>query len=281
MTGAIDYLCGLFTPENIKKNFLEGEEAERFESVGRLKNIRGYETTEFLAKMDEVGVDKVIIPSLITWGYRTHRPVEEFSLSGVIDVVRAAPDRIFGLYGVNCFRGMEAVGEFEVAVKEHGFKGLHIHPHGFGFPPSHANYYPFYAKCQELGVPAVISMGHTLDFMPMENGRPIHLDEVALYFPDLKIVMGHTGWPWVNEAIALVGKHPNMYLGTSAYAPKYWTPEMVQFLDSRRGRDKVIWGTDYPLVQHGESLEQIGDLALKDDSFQKLVRENAVRVFDL
>ena len=80
-------------------------------------------------------------------------------------------------------------------------------------------------------------MGHTLDMLPIETGRPVHLDKVALYFPDLKIVCTHTAWPWVEEAIALASKHPNVYMGTSAYAPKYWPPELVRFIDSR-GRDK-------------------------------------------
>jgi predicted TIM-barrel fold metal-dependent hydrolase len=147
--------------------------------------------------------------------------------------------------------------------------------------PDHAYYFPFYAKCQELGVTAVVSMGHTLDFMPMEMGRPAFLDEVALYFPKLRIVCGHTGWPWVEEAIALVSKHPNVFLGTSAYAPRYWRPEMVRFLDSRRGRDKVLFGTDWPLVHHDEALSQIERLELRDESREKLLYTNSARIFQL
>ena len=123
-----------------------------------------------------------------------------------------------------------------------------------------------------------MSTGHTLDLMPNDPGRPMHLDRVALYFPDLAIVCTHTGWPWVEEAIALAWKHPNVFLGTSAYAPRYWKAEMVRFINSH-GRDKCMWGTDFPLIDHGESLAQIGELGLRDASLEKFLHANAARVF--
>jgi predicted TIM-barrel fold metal-dependent hydrolase len=176
---------------------------------------------------------------------------------------------------------MEGVRELEDAIRNKGFVGLHLHPHGFGLPPNHAWYMPYYAKCAELGAVVAVSMGHTLDFMPGEVGRPMHLDDVALYFPELTIVCGHTGWPWVEEAIALASKHPNVYLGTSGYAPRYWRPEMLQFMDSRRGRGKMLWGTDYPLVRHAESMRQVADLGLKPETVKALLNENARKVYRL
>jgi predicted TIM-barrel fold metal-dependent hydrolase len=176
---------------------------------------------------------------------------------------------------------MEGVREMEDAIRHKGFVGMHLHPHGFGLPPNHAWYMPYYAKCAELGAVVSISTGHTLDFMPGEVARPIHLDEIALYFPELTIVCGHTGWPWVEEAIALCSKHPNVYLGTSAYAPKYWKPEMIQFLDSRRGRGKTLWGTDYPLVRHQECMKQLDELGLKPESKRALLNETARKVYGL
>jgi predicted TIM-barrel fold metal-dependent hydrolase len=83
----------------------------------------------------------------------------------------------------------------------------------------------------------------------------------------------------VEEAIAVASKHPNVYLGTSGYAPKYWRPEMLQFMDSRRGRNKTVWGTDYPLVRHEESMRQIKELGLKPETLQAVLHDNAVRAF--
>jgi uncharacterized protein len=281
MIRAIDFMVNSFIPEAVQRNFVRGEERERLESVGRTADLQGYSPAEFMSILGGLGVEKILVPSIITWSYRDQRPIEYTSVEEVIEIQDAVPGKVFGLYGVNPRRGMEAVSEFAEAVTNHGFRGLHIHPHGFGIPPDHAFYFPFYAKCQELGVTAVVSMGHTLDFMPMEMGRPVHLDSVALYFPELKIVCGHTGWPWVEEAIALVSKHPHVFLGTSAYAPRYWRPEMVQYLNSRRGRDKVLWGTDWPLVRHAEALEQIEALHLASESKDRLLYLNAARVFEL
>jgi uncharacterized protein len=276
---AIDILCSDFTPNGIRKNFLENEEEHsRFEQVGRTTNFTGYEVPEFLARMDALGVDKVMVCAIATWSVQQQRPLEHSTVEEVVAVVTQAPQRLYGLFGVNVHERMKGVAAFELAVREHGFKGLHIHPHGYGIPPSHAHYFPYYAKAQELGVPAIISMGNTLDLMPLEPGRPIHLDPVALYFPDLAIVCTHTGWPWTEEAIALAWKHPNVFLGTSAHAPKYWKPELVKFINSH-GQDKVLWGTDYPLIDHKEALEQIETLGLKERSKQKFLHDNAARLF--
>ena len=278
---AIDILCNLFTPESVRKNYLENEEeASRFAQVGRTKNLIGYEPADFIARMDSLGIDKALICAIITWSYRGQQPIEQTSVEEVVEVSDQYPDRLFGLYGVNPMTAMAGVAELERAVKEHRFKGVHIHPHGFDMAPDHAYYFPFYAKCQELGVPVVISMGHTLDIMPIENGRPIRLDRAAIYFPGLAFVLTHTGWPWVEEAIAMAWKHPNVFLGTSAYAPKYWKPEMVKFINSH-GQDKVMWGTDFPLIDHAESLEQIDALDLRETSKAKLLHDNAARIFGL
>ncbi|MGE4250273.1 MAG: amidohydrolase family protein [Parvibaculaceae bacterium] len=278
---AIDILSADFTPAGIAKNFLENEEEHsRFAQVGRTRNFVGYEPPEFLARMDALGVEKVFVCAYKTWSFRNQRTLEDSSVEEVSAITAQSPDRLFGLYGINVHIGMKGVAEFERAVKDRGFKGLHLHPHGYRLPPDHAFYFPYYAKAQELGVPLVASMGHTLDLMPNEPGRPMHLDAVALYFPDLAIVCTHTGWPWTEEAIALAWKHPNVFLGTSGHAPKYWKPELVKFINSH-GQDKVVWGTDYPLIDHKESLTQVEALGLRETSKRKFLYDNAARVFAL
>ncbi len=267
--GVIDYLCNPFWPGGVDA------------SPDHPEVLAAVEPSQFVRTLDEAGVDTVLVPSIQTWDYRRQRPLTSAPWRGVADISGRYPRRVFGLYGVNPLLAMQGVAELEEAVRDFKFKGAHIHPHGFGIPPSHAHYFPFLAKCAELGVPVVVSMGHTLDPSPIEFARPFYLDDIALYFPNLRIVLAHTGWPWVEEAIALTSKHPNMFLGTSAHGPKYWKPEMVQFLNSRRGRDKVLFGTDWPLLKHADALAQIEALGLKEESVASLTRLNAKRVFDL
>jgi predicted TIM-barrel fold metal-dependent hydrolase len=126
----------------------------------------------------------------------------------------------------------------------------------------------------------MIQMGHSAELMPSEIGRPIHLDEIALYFPELRIIGAHTGWPWVEELIAMAWKHANVYIATTAHLPKYWDKSLVHFLNSR-GKGKVMYGTDFPVINHEQSLAQIEQLGLKPEARKALLHDTARKVFKL
>ena len=143
------------------------------------------------------------------------------------------PDRLVGLAGFNPLLKLESVRRVERAVKEFGFKGVYIHTYGFGIPLNDRLYYPLYAKCVELGIPVSMQVGHSAEHMPNELGRPIHLDIVALDFPELKLIGAHTGWPWTEEMISLAWKHENVYLGIDAHNPKYLEPTLIHFIKTR------------------------------------------------
>jgi uncharacterized protein len=170
------------------------------------------------------------------------------------------------------------VQELRRAITDVGFVGAHLHPYGFGIDLDDRSLYPYYAACEELGVPVLIQTGHSAEKMPSSHGRPLSIDHVALYFPNLKLVLGHTSWPWCEEAIAMAWKHANVFIAMTAHAPKYWDDSLVHFLDSR-GRGKVMWGTDYPVVKHGDSLAQVKELGLRPASEAALLRGVALSVF--
>jgi predicted TIM-barrel fold metal-dependent hydrolase len=281
MTGVIDYWCNLFTPEGIRASFLEQEELREVFRWWRLEDhLRGYPPAEFLALLDAAGVEMVLVPAARMRSFRSQRLLWDVPVRDVAELIETAPDRIGGLYGIDPWTRMGGVRELEDAVRRQGFVGAHLHPYGFGLPLNDAAYYPFYAKCVELDVPLVVQVGHSAESMPSALGRPLLLDDVALYFPELRIVAAHTGWPWVEELLALAWKHRNVYVGTSAHAPRYWDPALVRFLDSR-GRGKVLFGTDYPVLRHAEALAQLDALALKEESRAWLLRETARKVFKI
>jgi uncharacterized protein len=281
MTGVIDYWCNLFTPEGIRACFLEQEELREVFRWWRLEDhLRGYPPAEFLALLDAAGVEMVLVPAARMRSFRSQRLLWDVPVRDVAELIETAPDRIGGLYGIDPWTRMGGVRELEDAVRRQGFVGAHLHPYGFGLPLNDAAYYPFYAKCVELDVPLVVQVGHSAESMPSALGRPLLLDDVALYFPELRIVAAHTGWPWVEELLALAWKHRNVYVGTSAHAPRYWDPALVRFLDSR-GRGKVLFGTDYPVLRHAEALAQLDALALKEESRAWLLRETARKVFKI
>lgn len=280
MSGAIDVWCNFFTDEGIRIVFTENPEVSFMmgDQWGRHDLMVGYEPQEFVDRMDEHGVERVICPALKQYLYRD-RELVSVPWQSVAQVIEKHPDRVSGLFGIDPHSGMKGVKELELAVTQYGFIGGHVHPFGFDTPINDARFYPFYAKCAELDVPVEFQTGHSAEFMPSKHGHPLLLDDVAIYFPELKLVGAHQAWPWIDTMIAMAWKHPNVYVAMSGHAPKYWDPKMVHFLNSR-GQGKVMWGTDYPLIQHDESLSQIEALDLKPEAKEKLLRDTALKVFD-
>ena len=116
--------------------------------------------------------------------------------------------------------------------------------------------------------------------MPSEVGRPIYLDQVALDFPTLKIVGGHIGYPWTEEAIAVATKHENVYIDTSAYTVRRYPGEIVEFLRGH-GRGKVLFGTNYPMIMPAAALKGLDELGLDESARDAFLHGNAQRVFSL
>jgi uncharacterized protein len=279
---AIDFHCNFFTPEAFKKYWHGQEEMARLIKWWRMEErTQGHTPAAFVAMMDEAGLDTALIPAIRMMSYDTKQMVWDIQEEEVAEVVKQFPGRLHGLAGFNPLEKMNGVRRVERAIRELGFKGVYIHTYGFGIPLNHRLYYPLYAKCVELGVPVSMQVGHSAERMPSEMGRPIYLDDIALDFPELKIVGAHTGWPWTEEMIALAWKHQNVYLGIDAHHPKYLEPSLVHFMKTR-GQDKVLYGTNFPAVLHKDSIACIrGELGLSEKVANKILHGNAARVYGL
>ena len=112
--------------------------------------------------------------------------------------------------------------ELDHYVRNCGFVCLRIEPFMWRKVPTDRVYYPLYAKAAELDVTFQTQVGHTGPLYPSRTGRPLYIDEVALDFPELRIVCGHIGWPWTEEMIAVAWKHQNVWIDTSAHVPKHY-----------------------------------------------------------
>ena len=229
-------------------------------------------------EMDEIGVDYIFIDQMKGWSRREHKLWGDFSLETMAELIEKSNGRIKGGAGYNPFRIKESLEEIERAVKDFGFIYVWAHPITFGLAPNDKKMYPLYGKCLDLGIPCSMQVGHSAEPLPSEPGHPMYADEVALDFPDLTLVLTHTGWPWINEWMSVVWKHPNVYGNIGAYFPKALDPALVQFMNGR-GRDKVLWATNgFGLTRcKTEFLE----LPIKDDNKKKILRENALKVFKL
>jgi predicted TIM-barrel fold metal-dependent hydrolase len=238
---------------------------------------------EMLRQMDAAGIERSFLIAAKV-GPATHPACYHVPMEMVAEAVRRWPDRFSGLMGLDPTEGMEGVRALERAVRDHGFIGAHFYPHWFELPPDHARWYPYYAKCCELDVPVQLQVGQSMIYDPRlprrSVGRPIALDAVACDFPELRIIGIHIGIPWTGEMIAMAWKHRNVFIGSDAHAPKYWPQEFIHFINSY-GQDKVIFGTDYPVLEFGRARREIEALGLRPGPLRKLLRDNALRVYRL
>jgi predicted TIM-barrel fold metal-dependent hydrolase len=280
---AIDIVVNPMTPDIIRmrpswtKSFFHGK-IGRDESV-----VEGISHEQMLEMMDRAGIERSFLVATRvgqlgipgSW----HLPYEK-----VAEAVKRWPDRFSGIAGLDPTEGMAGVRKLVQAVEEYGFIGAHFYPHWYELPPDHARWYPFYAKCVELDIPVQLQVGQSLVYDPSRPlrsvGRPITLDAVACDFPELKLIGIHVGIPWTEEMIAMAWKHRNIYIGCDAHSPKYWPQSFVHYINSY-GQDKVMFGTDYPVLDFERTRNEVEALGLKPQALQKLLRDNARRVYKL
>jgi predicted TIM-barrel fold metal-dependent hydrolase len=279
--GAIDAVVNIHTKEALAGRPDRGPFLSKLRVDPKIQT--GFTLEETLAEMDAAGIDQafLIAAKVGTLGHPAcyHVPYEL-----VAEAVARYPKRFFGLAGVDPNEGMDGVRRLEHAVKELGFIGAHSYPHWFELAPDHARYYPFYAKCVELDVPIQLQVGQSHIYDPRyprrSVGRPIAIDAVACDFPELKLVGIHIGIPWTDEMIAMAWKHANVYIGADAHSPKYWPPSFVQYLNTY-GQDKVIFGTDFPILRFERTVAEIEELNLRPRVMRKFFSENARRLYRL
>ena len=279
---AIDTVVNIWTPEALAGR---PDRTGFYTSKMRVKPeiYAGMSLEEMIARMDAAGIERAFliaakvgrlgIPACYHVDYKL-----------VADAVQKHPDRFFGLAGLDPTEGMRGVRELERSVREYGFIGAHFYPHWFELPADHAKWYPFYAKCCELDVPVQLQVGQSMVYDPSyplrSVGRPITLDSVACDFPELKIIGIHVGIPWTDEMIAMAWKHQNVFIGSDAHSPRYWPQSFVHYIRSY-GQDKVIFGTDFPVLDFARTMAEIDALDLPEVPKRKFLRENAIRIYKL
>ena len=199
------------------------------------------------------------------------------------EALKRHPDRFFASLEVNPNNGMDEVRKMVRLHKDYGIKAITGFASGLcpQVPYDDKKWYPIYAKCVELDIPFCPCVGVPGPRLPMAPQKVELLDEVCWFFPELKVVMRHGAEPWEKLAWKLMLKYPNLYYMTSAFAPKFYPEEIVNFANSR-GADKVMYAGYFPM---GLSLDRIfkdmPNVPFKDEVWPKFLRENARKVFKL
>ena len=228
-----------------------------------------------LAAMDKAGVSQSLVSA---WSAPGGALV---SNADMMTTLQAAPDRLKGLAGADLSRPMEAVRELREIVDGRSVVGVRVIPWVWDLPPNDRRYYPIYAACVDLGVPFCTQIGHTGPLRRSETGRLIpYLEDVLLDFPELKIVGGHVGFPWIDELTTLAVKFENFFVDVSAYRLGRLPPDFVAFMKGP-GHGRVMFGSNWPMVDMGRSLAELDSLCLEANAQADFLAGTARRVFGL
>jgi predicted TIM-barrel fold metal-dependent hydrolase len=281
--GVIDTMIGFPAPREqqakqydfIRKQTHDADSQEwEFPAQYMFKGVPHYERVDdpvdmLIAKMDQHGIKKAI----------TGLPTEGNSKAAL----ERYPDRFFATAAVDPNEGMDAVRKLDAAVREHDAKAAHCWGTGLipQVPLDDRKMYPLYAKCVELDIPIFVYAGvpgPRIRYKPQYAGL---LDEVCWYFPELKIITRHGGEPWTPLLVKLMLKWPNLYYSTSAFAPKHYNKEIIEFANTR-GADKVIYAGYYPMgLDIDRIFAEMPNVPFRDHVWPKFLYENAARVLKL
>ncbi|GLZ07790.1 4-hydroxyphenyl-beta-ketoacyl-CoA hydrolase [Actinomadura sp. NBRC 104412] len=206
----------------------------------------------------------------------------------VAETVAEHPDVFLGFGIVDPWQGELARREIR-RIAELGLHGVgEFNPARQHFYPNDRRFYPLWEEAEQLGLPVLFHSGYAAAGSGRPGGRgvklkytqPLHLDDVAADFPDLKIISAHPSWPWTAESLAIARHKANFYIDLSGWAPKYFPAELVQQINSLL-QDKALFGSDAPSLPVDRWLKEFADLDLKEEVRRKVMVDNARRVFGL
>jgi predicted TIM-barrel fold metal-dependent hydrolase len=200
----------------------------------------------------------------------------------------ANADVIIPFASIDPARGAEGVREARRLIEEFGVRGFKFHPSIQAFQPNDRLAYPLYEVIQEAGLPALFHTGQAGSGsgqrggggVRLAYGNPMLLDDVAVDFPDMPIILAHPSFPWQEEALAVAVHKPQVYIDLSGWSPKYFPPILVQYANTLL-KDKVLFGTDFPALTPERWLRDFGALDIKPEVRPLILKENARRLLGL
>ncbi|MFH8346889.1 amidohydrolase family protein [Streptomyces sp. NPDC018045] len=206
----------------------------------------------------------------------------------VAEAAAANPDVLIPFASLDPHRGRAAVKRARRLVEEHGVRGFKFHPSIQGFFPDDRLAYGLYEVIEETGAIALFHTGQTGIGAGVPGGggirlkysNPLYVDDVAADFPHLKIILAHPSFPWQDEALAVATHKPGVHIDLSGWSPKYFPPQLVKYANSLL-QDKVLFGSDYPVLTPDRWLADFAQLPIKDEVRPKILKENAARLLGL
>ena len=204
----------------------------------------------------------------------------------ILEVAAANGDVLIPFVSVDPHRGNAADEARRLIGK--GARGFKFHPNLQGFFPNDRLAYPLYEVIAGARLPAVFHTGHSGMGSGLPGGggirlkysNPIYVDDVAADFPAMPIILAHPSFPWQDEALSVATHKPQVHIDLSGWSPKYFPPQLVRYANSLL-RDKVLFGSDFPVITPERWMKDFDGIAIKDEVRPKILKENAARLFGL
>ena len=197
-------------------------------------------------------------------------------------------DMMIAFASIDPHKGMMGVREARNLIQNYGVKGFKFHPTVQGFMPNDRMAYKLYEVIAEAKLPALFHSGHSGIGTGMRGGgglrlaysNPMHLDDVAVDFPDMPIIIAHPSWPWQDEALSVCLHKPNVYIDLSGWSPKYFPPQLVQYANTQL-RHKMLFGTDFPLITPERWMKDFESAGFRPEVKPLIFKDNAVKLLGL
>jgi predicted TIM-barrel fold metal-dependent hydrolase len=206
----------------------------------------------------------------------------------IAEAAKRYPDAIIPFASIDPAKGKAGARQVRRLVEEYGVRGFKFHPNVQAFFPNDRMAYPLYESIEECGAISVFHTGQTGigagapggGGIRLKYANPMFVDDVAVDFPGMKIILAHPSFPWQDEALSVATHKPQVYIDLSGWSPKYFPPQLVQYANSLL-QDKVLFGTDYPLLTPERWLADFDKLPIKDSVRPKILKDNAARLLGL
>jgi uncharacterized protein len=197
-------------------------------------------------------------------------------------------DVMIAFASIDPHKGKMGAREARRLIEDHGVRGFKFHPTLQGCYPNDRMAYPIYEVIAEYKLPAVFHSGHSGMGSGMRGGgglllkysEPIHLDEVAAEFPDMKVVIAHPSWPWQDQALSICLHKPNVYIDLSGWSPKYFAPQLIQHANTLL-KHKMLFASDFPLIRPDRWLSDFQAAGFKPEVHSLILKENAISLLEL
>ena len=233
---------------------------------------------EVVADLNRFGVETAVITGRdceTTYGAKSNN-------DSVIEFVSKHPEKFIGFVGLDPHKGMKAIQELKTSVNDLGMRGAAVDPYLAQIYANDAKYYPIYSKCCELDIPIVFTTGPAT-LVPnaiIDHVAPRYIDVVARDFPELKIVISHGGYPWVNEAIIVAERNRNVYIDLSEYEFSPMSEAYIQAANTMIP-DKILYASAHPFVDFKQALQTYESLDFKPEVRSNIMYGNAARLLGL